>query len=258
MIGGLSMSEDTSFGMSREIYKGVFSKVRKIPNFMGAEYSDVLTFSVHAVKDTCKDPNDAYFSEDEADAIISWITEVSYPALFHMYDYGDNVASKYDYFAVCNDIQPQEIGGEIVGFDMSFITNSPYAWTEEVKYDYTNVGTLNHSIFVQNSERQGLIFPIITVGVQLSEPVQPVEVTIKNAADAESLTLTLTHTETTIDCQRSMIYANDTFLSFEDLGLTDVAHIYWPRLYNGDNTLILTGDADFTVKFREPRKVGAY
>lgn len=249
------MSDDTSFGMSREVYKGVFSKVRKIPNFMGAEYSDVLTFSVHAVKDTCKDPNNGYFTEDEADEIISWITEVSYPALFHMYDYGDNVASKYDYFAVCNDITPQEIGGEIVGFDMNFITNSPYAWTEEVKYDYNNVGTNNHSIYIQNSERQGLLFPVITVETQSESPV---EVTIQNTADLESLTLTLTNPVTTIDCQRSMIYAGNTFLSFEDLGLTDVAHIYWPRLYNGKNTLTFTGDAKFTVRFREPRKVGAY
>ena len=108
MIAGFNYSETITFGVTKNVYKGGFTTVRKTPNFMGAEYADVISFTVSAVKDACKfpDQSDAIFTEDEVDEIVSWLTESNYPILFHMYDYEPTVYKKYDYFAVVSDVQP--------------------------------------------------------------------------------------------------------------------------------------------------------
>lgn len=60
-----------------------------------------------------------------------------------------------------------------------------------------------------------------------------------------------------VDCQKLII--NDSLgrmITYDELGITDVDHIYWLRLINGYNTLLLYGDAEFTIKHKESRKVG--
>jgi len=62
---------------------------------------------------------------------------------------------------------------------------------------------------------------------------------------------------TTLDSRRSIINDATGLVSFTDLGISDVDYIYWPKLYNGENTITITGGIA-TIKYREPRKVGDY
>ena len=261
MIGGFDYTEDVPLGLSRTINKGSFTTVRKIPNFMGTEYSDTLSFRISCIKDPCEYPDQesAIFTEDEVDAITSWLTEPNYPILFHMYDYEPNVYRKYDYFAIVTDIEPQVLGGDVVGFDITFDTNSPYAWSNEITRSYENTGTTTRTFTVNNSERQGLIFPTITILPDTSGAGSGrVTISIKNVRDNRTITMSILREEITMDCQRGMFYSQTGLLTFEDLGISDVDSIYWPRLYNGQNQFQLTGAATFTFTYREPRKVGAY
>ena len=118
MIAGFNMDDNVPLGLSRNILKGSMNRFRKTPNFMGTAYADTLSFSVQIVKDMCEvdTQDDMIFTEDEVDEITSWITAPNYPVLFHMYDYEPEVFKKYDYFAVCSDIQAQTLGEDIVGF----------------------------------------------------------------------------------------------------------------------------------------------
>ena len=258
VMGGFNYTEDIPLAMSRNVYRGGFSKVRKTPNFMGTEYNDVLSFTISLIKDPCVYPehDDMYFTEDEVDEIVSWLTEPNYPTLFHMYDYEPIVNHKYDYYAVVDNITPQVFAGDVVGFTVSFVTNSPYAWSEEITQDITNfTQPTEYSFTVSNSERLGTIFPVITItptGANTS-------ISIGNVRDGTSMTIN-NHlsSQIVIDCQRSMFYDANGLLTFEDLGIEDVDSIYWFRLYNGTNTIELTGAARFQITYREPRKVGAY
>lgn len=64
------------------------------------------------------------------------------------------------------------------------------------------------------------------------------------------------------------IYMNCQFLTINDsigrmitydkLGVSDVDHIYWLKLINGENTLLLHGNAEFEIQHMESRKVGEY
>jgi len=60
-----------------------------------------------------------------------------------------------------------------------------------------------------------------------------------------------------MNCQ--FLTINDSIgrmVTYDKLGITDVGHIYWPRLLNGNNNILLFGNADFEIQHQESRKVG--
>jgi hypothetical protein len=62
-----------------------------------------------------------------------------------------------------------------------------------------------------------------------------------------------------MDCQ--FLTINDSIgrmVTYDKLGITDVDHVYWPRLLHGENHLLLYGNADFIVQHQESRKAGEY
>lgn len=63
--------------------------------------------------------------------------------------------------------------------------------------------------------------------------------------------------EVNMDCQRLLIQDGiGRMITYDELGITDVDHMYWMRLLNGNNTMLIYGDVSVTFKFRESRKVG--
>lgn len=61
-----------------------------------------------------------------------------------------------------------------------------------------------------------------------------------------------------LDSQRLTLHDSlDRMITYDELGITDVDFIYWPRLIHGTNELLVYGDnVEFIIKHRESRKVG--
>ena len=60
-----------------------------------------------------------------------------------------------------------------------------------------------------------------------------------------------------MDCQKLTL--NDELgrmVRYDKLGISDVSHMYWLQLVNGNNSLLFYGNCDFKVKHIESRKVG--
>ena len=165
--------------------------------------------------------------------------------------------NKYDYFGVFSDVQAQVIDGNVVGFDCTFTTDSPFAWTHEIHQEVDGSATFT----VNSAEKYREIYPLIeiTATTDWESSATRSEVTISNSVDGLSMTLNLRQGDTTtIDAMRSIIKDHSGLVSFTDLGISDVDYIYWPRLYNGTNTITIDGNATAVIKYREPRKVGDY
>lgn len=260
IIASFEQNTEIPMGLSREILKGGTNRFRTFPNHMGTSYSDVLIFNITLVKDPSKHDNqiDMYFTEDEIDEINSWLTSSDYPILFHMYDYEEDIYKKYDYFGIFTDVQTECVAGYVVGLTFTFTTNSPYAFTNIIKKEFECSGETNIVIDIKTSERKREIYPVITItptGITSGRE----NITIKNVTDNNrTLSLNLLKEPVTIDCAKSRIYDLVGLLSFEDLGVSDIDYLYWLKLYHGENSLVVTGNATITFEYREPRKVGAY
>lgn len=207
---------------------------------------------------------------------------------------------KYDYFGLFSNVTPQIFQGDVMGFNATFITNSPFAWTEEKVVSHEMSGEESESITftVNSSEWERELYPLIEIiGVDSNEFNYDSEtheytgdasaretITISNNNDCttsyeydstdgyhpvdhpRSLEIKVPHSPIYIDSEKGRIYDVVTLVSggynrileFKDLGLGDVSHIYWPRLFNGENNWTITGNCKIKIKYREPRKVGAY
>ena len=262
MIGGYNLDTDVPLGMSREILRGSMNRYRITPNHMGTAYQEPLVFTISMVKDQCSSADEYVFTEDEVDAIVSWLTEPQYPTLFHMYDEEPDVYKKYDYFGLFSDIQTITNNEEVIGFTMTFTTNAPYAWEPEktISYSSSTTGSTTLTIPVNTSERGLPIWPTITItpNIDATTVGTRVPVTIRSEEDDRQMDLKLTKLRHVIDCRRAMITGPNGLIHFTDLGISDVGDMYWLRLYNGNNRITISGEAEITISFREPRKVGAY
>lgn len=257
VIGGFG-SDDIEMGLSRNILKGEQNKFRPVPNHMGTVYSDVLKFQVSLIKNPCGD--NPVFSEDEVEEINAWLTSPDYPLLFHTYGDEDNNL-KYDYYGIFSDVDAETFGGKVIGLNYEFTTNAPYAWSNLIEKTFDCAGSTVINIDVQNDDRRQFIYPMIKIkGVGEIGSGNGTHIVIKNETDGgRELKIDSNRlAEITIDSGKSKIMDRAKLLSFEELGIGDIDYIYWPRLYNGRNKLIITGDAEITFSYREPRKVGAY
>lgn len=160
---------------------------------MGTAFSDVLKFSISLMHDECNGQA-AVFTEDEIDEIAAWLTSPDYPLLFHMYDYrtetervvtteedpetGQEVEvvesvttnldyyRKYDYYGVFTDIDTFAVNDRIYGLTITFVTNSPFAWSQ-VKSGtsaYANSDTPRTlTLTCSTSEKKREVYPVIKI-----------------------------------------------------------------------------------------------
>ena len=63
--------------------------------------------------------------------------------------------------------------------------------------------------------------------------------------------------EINIDCQKLLFHDSiGRMVTYDELGIADVDHMYWMRFLNGNNSILVYGDVTVSFKFRESRKVG--
>ncbi len=135
--------------------------------------------------------------------------------------------------------------------------DSPYGYTPLITQKVVSNTIVPERLVLTNNsdELEDYVYPTFKI-----LPKSHSDITIKNITDNGILKIkSLRNDEFYIDCQRLKIYdITNELLSFEDLGISDVDSIYWPRLCSGQNTFEFQGDADIEISWREPRKVGAF
>lgn len=251
---------DVKMGLKRSSEHSGITKYRLVPNHSGTKYDEVLEFEISLIRDPCKIVNvgDDRFTRSQISEINAWLTSPRFPQLLH-FTYNDNdLKDDMDvfYFATFTQVNASAYG-DIYALKYTVTCNAPFAFSNEIirtiSSNYSNGGELR--IFNTSDEQEINIFPVVVIN-----PTATGKVTIENRTQGKSVT---------IDCLRDNIVTIDNdklrisdstgkLIKLHDLGLDDVGSLYWFSLSYGINDIYITGDAEITISYREPRKVGAY
>ena len=200
--------------------------------------------------------NSDYLLSNDVRRINAWLTSPQYPKLFRFID--DEYFSEHiEFFATITEVNTEHTS---LPYDLTFqvTCDAPWGYTPEITHNFTSSSVLTRRYTITNNSDcyEDYIYPMIKVS-----PKSHGTITIKNVTD-DNKTMrinSLKNDDFYIDCQHLKIYdITNSLVTFEDLGISDVDDIYWPRLAYGDNIFEFTGDAEFEISYREPRKVGAF
>lgn len=256
IVGGSGSSDSYEMGLDRSIVTGDLNRFRTQVNHIGTKYSNVLTFSFSIVKDPCQFHNDdMYFTRQEIRNLNAWLTSQEFPKVLYFPDDEEDIY----YFAIINSVDSNVANTKVYMLTYEVTCNAPWGFSalkEESSIVDNNI--LERNIIINNTSDDvyNYIYPIIEI-----EPHSSGTITIMNNSDessnGNSISINVLEGDTiTIDCRLCSFTSLSGAISLVDLGFTDVGNIYIPKLIYGTNNIFLSGDADFTFKWREPRKVG--
>lgn len=252
---------DVPLGLQKEILKGSTNFYKYRADHYGSLYSDVLSFEIYLIKNTCN--GDSAFTKEEIREIIGWLTSPHTPKKFHMYNFEYEHEEEYDYYGLFTDIQYEFTNagndGKPAAIIATFVCDSPFGWvsrTETLKIqDNTSV-----TVVVDSDEWEDYIYPCIKVEMDNIIGATNRLFSIVNISDdSHKFEMSASDNQVFwIDSQKMTLYDNIGLLNLDCLNLADEGYIYLPRLVNGRNELILSGHCTVTITWEEPRKTGAW
>lgn len=241
--------------MSRSVVTGQKNRYRPRENHFGTQYDGNYSFTIGVSKNPCLSNDRYFFTSNEIKRINSWLTSPQLPKIFKFLD-NDYYDEDIEFFVTITEINTEHI---VKPHELIYTVScdSPYGYTPIIKHSIASSSTIPQSITITNNsdELEDYVYPLIKI-----VPKDHGNITLKNITDNGQMTIkSLRNDDFYIDCLRLKIYdTTKSLISFEELGISDVDSIYWPRLCSGDNKLEFTGNAQIELSYREPRKVGVF
>lgn len=110
-------------------------------------------------KINCDSLEDSYWTQDEVRDFSKWLNRESYEKFRPIYD---NVYSGV-YFKGYFNVSVHEFGGFVIGFDLTFVTNAPFGFAEEIKISDQELSGSGYITINTTSDKVGYIYPKITI-----------------------------------------------------------------------------------------------
>lgn len=263
-IAWLQSDADVSVnGLNREIQKSAAHKRTSKDNIYGSEPTDNITFSFCLVKD-----NGEEITREESIRMNRWLTSSPLPKLLK---FNDKDSYMLHYYAVCTQIKDIIVGGRLVGKELNFETNSPFAFMPKIEKTFDVTDNLTFSLYNTADTYDGIYYPTVTVSAPSGS------ITIENKTDKKSVTLDLTalaaenpgsgkltldssHMTILDSCSRLVSAAqigwNEAYQSYVSASGEYMKQIYWLRLLPGLNEFQITGSCTLKIECEFPRKAG--
>lgn len=264
IIGWVESEPDVSTnGLTREVQKSPTNRKKLKDNVYGTNTTEPIIFNFSIVR-----IDDTEITREESIRINQWLTSSPLPQLLK---FNDCESYMLHYYAICTQIKDIVIGGKLIGKELIFTTNSPYAFMTKVEktFDITD----SHTFYINNTadSYDGYFYPIVTITTTSNNIV------IENITDKKSVTLDLTTVATNtngnkvikLDCENmkildtngKLIYASDLgwnteYQSYVSSNDSYMNNIYWLRLLKGMNQIKVTGTCTFKIECEFSRKAG--
>lgn len=204
----------------------------------------------------------------ESIQINEWLTSSSTPKFLA---FNDNDSYPLHYYGVCTQIEDVIVGGKLVGKELRFETNSPFAFSKKVEKTYDVIDS--HVFRINNTSNaiNNIIYPKIIISATSSTVV------IENVTDKKSVTINTNDIPSESDGVKYIklnsynmsatdennrlipIYKlgwNNTYKSFISAINDYMTNVYWLRFIKGMNEIKITGNCKITIEYEFPRKAG--
>ena len=203
----------------------------------------------------------------ESIRINEWLTSSSTPKNLA---FNDNDSYPLHYYAVCTQIEDVIVGGRLVGKNLRFETNSPFAFSKKIEKKYNIVNSHMFQINNTSNANNNIIYPKIIL-------LASSQIIIENITDKKSVTIDSnnilpesdgskyikldSYNMSVTDKNNKLIPAyklgwNDTYKSYVSAINDYISNIYWIRFIKGVNKIKITGNCNITIEYEFPRKAG--
>lgn len=204
----------------------------------------------------------------ESIQINEWLTSSPTPKYLA---FNDNDSYPLHYYAVCTQIEDIIVGGKLVGKELTFETNSPFAFSKKVEKKINIINSQIIHINNTSNAHNNIIYPTIIISTSSSNIV------IENKTDKKSVTINTTNVSAESDGSKyikldsyhmSVIDKNNKLIPVYKLGWNNdyksyvsvingyMTNIYWVRFIKGINEIKITGNCKITIEYEFPRKAG--
>lgn len=264
VIGWIDSSEaDVSTnGLNREIKKT--TRPKRLRDYVYAtENTDTITFTFCIVS-----MNGEEIPRPQSIKINRWLTSSPLPQLLQ---FNDCDTYPLYYYAICTQIKDIVADGRLVGKEIKFETNSPFAFSAKTEKTFEVDGSMDFSIYNSADTYDDIYYPSITIETKSDTIV------IENMTDQKSVTLQTREISSDhegnrllkmdsekmilLDKDNCLIPAarigwNESYRSYVSSLDDYMDNIYWPRLLRGMNKLKVTGSCILRLEYEYPRKAG--
>ena len=210
-----------------------------------------ITFSIATMN--CQNLYDNHFTASEIANISKWLNRKTYHKFIPEYD--EDVDDVIYYEGTFTSIQTHYIGGQVVGFDLTFTTNAPWGYV-----DYSIKKKNVTELYLNNdSDDIGILYPnkfnIKLLGGTGSGDNSVLKIT--NSSDLGHVTRIANckqNEEITMDCIHEIIQSTNHSTLYNDFNYK------FPRLkntyYNSKNVITFSIPCDVEINYPIVRKVG--
>jgi len=147
--------------LSREINKGETNTYRKVANHYGVKYTDVLPLSFNIVKNPYdgNSQSEMIISEDDIREVTRWLTSSALPQWLTVTTKNNSVRYK----GLFTDITTFVVGCDVLGLEILFTCDSPYAYTGDIITSKDVAGYDTLTIENNSDELEDYVYPTISI-----------------------------------------------------------------------------------------------
>ena len=212
-------------------------------NYLGESYSDPLEFEFTVGRiDKYGELHPIHQNEERA--ILKWLKQRGPYKSFYFLP-SNPIDDIIHHKAKIDNVEEIKISGNTVGFSITIVTNAPFGFSKEWKYDLSANSQLTINV---DSDEANYLYPRLTIKATKSG-----NVSLENISNGSGSSIN------NLSANETVIVDKNNVGVITDLGTHNVVKDFsrtWFRLEDGENICKLTGSADVSITFQEPRKVG--
>lgn len=251
---------DTHNGMVKQMgsalsFQSVVNNETYETHNLKAEYDENITAVFDIAKKVCGNHQES-FTLQESLFIHKWLKQKKNTKFIPIYYNNDSEIIYYN--GTFTDVQSIVVNGNIVGFKLSFTSNAPWGYVDDVQQTYVTTEENLSFNFYNDSDETGYLYPKI-FRIKCKNQSKA-DLIIKNDSDVDNDILIDNCSPDeiiTIDCQNKLIFS-----SIEHPKLYNDFKYNYPRMvveYNKDVNVFTTSfPCEIEVKYAPVRKVGIF